>query len=101
MAPRAVSVAKPPVRVAFAQRARVPPGRCIDPFFPAPEGFDPGDVEDVEGADLWDKVAPRTHTHTHTHARARRSGPTVRPGVGQGRALSLAALLAAFSLQLC
>ena len=32
--------------------------KCIDPFFPPPEGHDLSEIDDVDGADLWDKVYP-------------------------------------------
>lgn len=31
---------------------------CLDPNFPPPAGGDWGPVEDVQDADLWDKVYP-------------------------------------------
>ena len=33
--------------------------KCVDPYFPPPEGESHKDIAAVEGADLWDKIYPR------------------------------------------
>jgi hypothetical protein len=33
--------------------------KCVDPYFPPPEGESHKDIAAVEGSDLWDKIYPR------------------------------------------